>query len=150
TNIGLLSAIVEKNIDEKKETKPFLFRIREDINSSAQALDDIIWSVNDANDSAAEMLARMRHYAAEVFENAGLKYKLVFPENERDMYMKMEQRRDIYLVFKEATNNIVKHANATSATVEVQINDTSIRLTIYDNGKGFTKTNDHHRNGLLN
>ena len=150
TNIGLLSAIVEKNIDEKKDTKSFLFRIREDIKTSGQALDDIIWSVNITNDSTSEMLARMRRYAAEVFENAEMKYELIFPKNEMDMSMKMEQRRDIYLVFKEAVNNIVRHSAATAARVEVSIKDTTLCLMVSDNGKGFVKGVGNHRNGLMN
>jgi len=150
TNIGLLSAIVEKNIDEKKETRSFLYRIREDIKTSAQALDDIIWSVNVMNDSTPEMLARMRRYAAEVFEAVEMKYELVFPKNETNLHVRMEQRRDIYLVFKEAINNIVKHAGATAAMVEVNVKEATVCLTITDNGKGFVKGSSNHRNGLMN
>jgi len=150
TNIGLLSAIVEKNIHEEKETRPFLHRIREDIKTSAQALDDIIWSVNVMNDSTPEMLARMRRYASEIFESAEMKYELTFPQNETKMHVRMEQRRDIYLVFKEAVNNIIKHAEATAAKVEVNVKEATVCLTISDNGKGFVKGVSSHRNGLMN
>src|SRR6185295_16894337 len=70
TNISILSELSMKNISHPKMAQQFLGRITEESIASQQALDDIIWSVNSKNDSLTATLARMRRYAAELFENS--------------------------------------------------------------------------------
>src|SRR6185503_1494497 len=77
TNINILSELSYKNIQEPPVAEKFLKRISEEVTSSSQALDDIIWSVNSRNDTLDETLARMRRYAAELFEGGHTVYRLV-------------------------------------------------------------------------
>jgi signal transduction histidine kinase len=62
----------------------------------------------------------------------------------------MEQRRDIYLIYKEALNNIHKHAHANNVWIEVNQNQNYLSLKIKDDGKGFDTGLSTHRNGLKN
>ena len=62
----------------------------------------------------------------------------------------MEQRRNVYLIFKEAVNNIAKHAEATKVTITMKEEKDGIRLTLEDNGKGFNITDNYEGNGLKN
>ncbi len=58
----------------------------------------------------------------------------------------------MFLVFKEALNNIIKHSGATEVRISLRIEPDSIRLVIEDNGRGFnaaTLTEDKG-NGLNN
>ncbi|MEO8356445.1 MAG: response regulator [Chloroflexota bacterium] len=43
----------------------------------------------------------------------------------------------LYRLLQEALNNIVKHAQATQAWVELNMEDNTITLTVQDNGQGF-------------
>ena len=70
TNISILSELSTKNLSEPEKAQPFLQRISEEVQTSSQAMDDIIWSVNSRNDSLQETMARMRRYAAELFDNS--------------------------------------------------------------------------------
>lgn len=47
------------------------------------------------------------------------------------------QKVIIYRTLQEALNNIIKHANATQAWVELSCEEERILLTVQDNGKGF-------------
>ena len=62
----------------------------------------------------------------------------------------MDQRRDFYLIFKEAINNLVKYSQATSAYVKVNTEQDKIRLEIRDNGMGFTESTLLTGNGMQN
>jgi signal transduction histidine kinase len=62
----------------------------------------------------------------------------------------LEQRRDLYLIYKEAVNNLLKYANCTFVTIEMKLNNNIFTLTITDNGVGFDTKIETLRNGLRN
>ncbi len=149
TNINLLSEISRKNIHQPAEAEKFLHRISEEVTTSSQALDDIIWSVNTNNDSVNETFARMRRYSAELFENTSIACTLDF-ETGNDTALKMEKRKDVFLIYKELLNNILKHSKATTVNIHIKTIDGYLRMVIADNGKGFDIDQPTYRNGLKN
>jgi signal transduction histidine kinase len=62
----------------------------------------------------------------------------------------MEQRRDVYLIYKESMNNIFKHAFASNVWIDVQWQNEKLHLKIKDDGKGFESAVVTNRNGLRN
>lgn len=150
TNISILSELGSKNLAQPEKAQPFLQRISEEVQASSQAMDDIIWSVNSRNDSLQETMARMRRYAAELFDNSKTDCHLQLDENSGNKKLSMEQRRDLYLVYKEALTNIHKHADANNVWINVDQNQNHIFMNIRDDGKGFNTDIISHRNGLKN
>ena len=150
TNISILSELSKKNLQQQNNAEPFLNRITEEVQHAAQDLDDIVWSINTNEDSLVQMVARMRRYAAEIFDAAGIEYILQFDEQFSHRKLNMEQRRDIFLVFKEAVNNIYKHAQARKVHIRVWLSSNQLHMKIEDNGKGFDITALTHRNGIRN
>ena len=150
TNINILSELSKKNLQQPIQARQFLQRITEEVTTSGQALDDIIWSVNARNDSMEEIIARMRRYAADLFDSSDINYQLDLDEAVAGKRLRMEQRRDVYLIYKESLNNIYKHANARKVWIRARINQRSFELVIKDDGKGFDPGQPSHRNGLKN
>lgn len=150
TNISILSELSSKNITEPEKAQPFLQRISEEVQTSSQAMDDIIWSVNSRNDSLQETMARMRRYAAELFDNSDIDCHLQLDEKAGDKKLSMEQRRDVYLIYKEALKNIHKHAHAANVWVDVAQNHNYLFVQVRDDGNGFNTNLITHRNGLKN
>jgi signal transduction histidine kinase len=62
----------------------------------------------------------------------------------------VEQRRNVYLIFKESINNAVKYSHCTRLEVDLAITGKMLNLTIQDNGKGFDSTTIRQGNGLQN
>ena len=60
----------------------------------------------------------------------------------------MDQRRDFYLIFKEAVNNLVKYSNATRTEITLTNENDYIKLRIQDDGVGFDTSQDMEGNGL--
>jgi signal transduction histidine kinase len=74
TNISILSELSRQKLAPQEEANVFLNRISEEVNNSSQALDDIVWSINTNNDTLEQTVARMRRYAAEIFDGANIHY----------------------------------------------------------------------------
>jgi signal transduction histidine kinase len=150
TNINILSELSKKNIDNRPEAEKFLSRISEEVNASGQALDDIVWSINKNNDTIEQTVARMRRYAAEMFEGANITYSLQSDEQIAHRKLNMELRRDYFLLFKESINNIYKHARAKNVQIKVWVERSRLLLLIRDDGGGFNVQTETHRNGIKN
>lgn len=148
TNIGILSRLSKNNLSQPDKAGDFLQRISEEVASSSQALDDIIWSVNTDHDTLEETVARMRRYAAELFDAANIGYDLQLDPVFEEKKLIMEQRRDLYLLYKEAVNNIFKHAEAKQVTIKIAIDQHQLVLHIKDDGKGFETGKESDRHGL--
>ncbi len=150
TNINILSALSLQKINKPQETSEYLHRISNEVQTSGEALDDIVWSIDTKNDSITEITARMRRYAADVFDRTAIHYSIVVNENILPAKLSMGKRRDLFLVFKEAINNIQKHAMATDVKINIEAKDKDLLMQVNDNGKGFNTDQPTHRNGLRN
>jgi ligand-binding sensor domain-containing protein/signal transduction histidine kinase len=150
TNISLLSELSRKSLTKGNDTGLFLDRISEEVQSSGQALDDIVWSINTNNDTLDQMVARMRRYAAEIFDGADIQYEFDTAIPSALRRLNMEQRRDCFLAFKEILNNIYKHAHALHVRIRLTLEAGHFRMEITDDGKGFDTGAVTQRNGLKN
>jgi signal transduction histidine kinase len=149
TNINILAELSKQNFNKTGNADTFLNRISEEINTTSQALDDIIWSVNVRNDSFDEVILRMRRYAGELLDADKINYTIQFDDKLSSMKLSIEQRRDLYLLFKESLNNIHKHAAAANVSISIMGEDHSILMKVEDDGKGFCMK-ETARNGLKN
>ncbi|MDN3583474.1 ligand-binding sensor domain-containing protein [Mucilaginibacter flavus] len=150
SNIYILTQLSHANLGRPENADRFLTRIAEEVASSSQSLDDIVWSINTNNDNFEQVAARMRRYAADLLESSEIEYHVDFDERLLHKKLNLEQRRDIYLIFKEALNNIYKHAKATAVTIALTTDRDFFKMTIGDNGVGFDPREPTTRNGLKN
>ncbi len=125
-------------------------RIGESSRAMLESLDDIVWAINPNNDRLEEMLMRMRAHATELFEASGIAFTIRFPEGLSGLRLSMDVRRQLYLVYKEALNNIVRHSGCHEATIALSRAGQELVLTISDDGKGFKGKPLAEGNGLRN
>jgi signal transduction histidine kinase len=62
----------------------------------------------------------------------------------------MEARRDFFLIFKEAVNNLAKYSECTYAQIKIEVYEYTLMMKIQDNGKGFVVKDADSGNGLSN
>jgi signal transduction histidine kinase len=60
----------------------------------------------------------------------------------------MAQRKNLYLFFKEAVNNMVKYSSASSVNIRIIQKGRYIELVIRDNGIGFDAMDTSEGNGM--
>ncbi|GAA4464803.1 hypothetical protein GCM10023093_15880 [Nemorincola caseinilytica] len=97
---------------------------------------DLIWVLNPENTTLDNLVSRMREYCADYLDGMGLEPVLIFPSVCPPTRISHEAQRNLFFTVKEAINNVVKHAGATSIHITVVIDEQALHITIADNGKG--------------
>jgi signal transduction histidine kinase len=115
-----------------------------------ELMSDIVWSINPKNDRMDMMIIRMRQYASEILEAATISFTIEIDDESKRLFIPIEKRKDFYLIFKEAINNLSKHSRATQASIRITHTNEFLVLTIKDNGKGFHASEQSPGNGLKN
>jgi len=147
TDISLSSMLALK---DKNKAENLLQKIYENSQHISESLREIVWSINPQIDTLKMAFPKMLRYAADMLEAKDIELHINMSEKADNIKLAMQQRHDLYLIFKEAVNNLVRHSAATAATIEIKSSGQKLTLTIKDNGKGFITTNESVNNGLRN
>ena len=111
---------------------------------------EIVWALNERNDSLNDLLAYTRSYAVEYLTQNGIRCTVETADEFPYIFVTGEFRRNIYLAVKEALHNIVKHAAAAQVFISFHIDD-KLNITIKDDGQGFDPNRKRpYSNGLIN
>ena len=149
SSISILSDMALKD-GVSLQSAGMISEIKENSLSLMEKMDDIVWSINPMNDSLENLLMRTKKFAIRLFEARLIDYRIEIGENIKSVYLPMEFRQHIYLILKEAINNLVKYAEASNAEITADYNNHLLLVTIKDNGKGFEPAPIPGGNGLLN
>jgi len=116
-------------------------RLITDIGESARSLvdsmSDIVWSVDPKRDDLASLAARVRQFALGIFEPRGIVLDLKVPEGAQRVILAPEDRRHLYLLIKEAVNNIARHSGCRNVSIHLAAEGNRLMVEIRDDGKGF-------------
>jgi signal transduction histidine kinase len=119
--------------------------------SMIDTMSDIVWTVNPKNDDFENVLKRMQFFAGELLSGKNILLNFEVDERVKKLKFTMQERKNIYLIFKEAVNNIYKYAEATAVTITITKDGNYLALGILDNGRGFnTSEKNSSGNGLMN
>jgi PAS domain S-box-containing protein len=151
SSMSIFSAMLGHHISpERSEASRMLHRVQENLRSVQESLHDIVWTINPENDALDNIILRMEEFATEVLEARGISLHLVVPEAQDPVSVPMQLRRYIYLIFKEAINNVVTHSDCREVTVEIVTDGRSLQVSVADDGKGFEHDQAASGNGLAN
>jgi signal transduction histidine kinase len=151
TRISLLSALAKENVADSPAAKKWLQQIFDISRDVMQGMNQIIWALNTQNDTLEGLVAYIRRFAIEFLEPCPVKCVFHVPENFPGMNLRVEVRRNLYLIVREALNNIVKHAKANEVEISMAASQDNLEIIIRDNGVGFDPGNlNFQGNGLLN
>lgn len=118
---------------------------------AVKSLDEIVWAVNPRNDTLAHLLDYTGQYAVDYLRAAGVRCLLDVPEHTPVREVPTNVRHNLFLVVKEALQNIVKHAQATAVWLRISVSAQGLRIVIEDNGQGFERPpEDALADGLRN
>ena len=138
TQIAILSQVAQaKNGENGNASTSPLTKITEVSNELVGTMSDIVWSINPAKDHLSDLVQRMRRFASDVLATNGIIARFDLPDDSSAIIVDSNIRREVFLVFKEAINNIAKHSGATNVKVRLSISDKMIELDVQDDGSGF-------------
>jgi signal transduction histidine kinase len=137
-------------LNEKNSLNRILKRIYEDSQHVSESMREIVWSINPKIDTLGESLPRMLHYASELLEAQDIELKAEITPEIEYVKLNMQQRRDLYMIFKETVNNLAKHSKATLVNIKFVLDERKLVMMVSDNGVGFDTKTVLLTNGIKN
>ena len=149
SSIFLMSEMTSSS-DNQSRLAEVLKKIGANSREILHSMDDIIWSVNPQDDSLISLTVRLREYAIPVCEAREIALSMNIDDTTDRIKLGMDERRNIFLITKEAINNAVKHSGCTALSVVFAVTGKYIEASVSDNGCGFDPQSPTSRNGVAN
>jgi signal transduction histidine kinase len=138
SQIALRSELALSRLDRGEgDAAAALDQISSNARGLVDAMSDVVWSVDPRHDALSDLVRRIRAFALEAEGSSEIVVRLDLPAPEQDLRLSALLRRQVYLVFKEALNNALRHAGATRVDVRLANNGSELELTVADDGVGF-------------
>ncbi len=156
SSVSLATLVLQKKVTETTpEVQNLLRQVNENILSMMDSMSDIVWAINTQNDSLENVIHRMRAFTSEILEPKNCNVHFEVESKIYSIALNMGQRKNLYLIFKEAINNMAKYADCSNARICITAKEKRITMTIQDDGVGFDTQQDTSKqrlsgNGLKN
>jgi ligand-binding sensor domain-containing protein/two-component sensor histidine kinase len=102
-----------------------------------QSMSEIVWAIDPSHDRLHDLTQRMRWFAGETLSSCGIALQFSFADQERELRLSPDMRRQVFLIFKECVNNIARHARARHAKMALSVEQNHLVLRVEDDGCGF-------------
>jgi len=102
-----------------------------------RSLDETVWAVDPAHDNLDSLAGYLTGLAQETFSATDIHCRFDFPDNIPLLQVSADVRHNLFLAFKEALHNIIRHAHASEVNIKLVIQPPDCKLVIADNGCGF-------------
>ncbi len=158
SRMAILSEVVRQQIGTtERDSLPMLTEIADSARGLVGSMRDIVWAIDPRRDDLSSLVSRVRQFASDVLEAKHIRWDFRVPLEPNNVKLDPEQRRHLFLIFKEAINNIARHSGCGSVSLNITIEHRKLRAEISDDGKGFTlapiepsSTNGSEGHGLNN
>ena len=152
SGINILNQLAEEQIKQQavENTHELLQRMRTYTNEVIEKVSDMAWLMKPNRDSLSILIQKLKAYsiAATSTKNIGLHFESLPDITGKEL--SLQQRKAVYLISKEAINNIVKYAACRNIYYAITVADNSMHVSIKDDGKGFLPAESNNGNGLAN
>jgi ligand-binding sensor domain-containing protein/signal transduction histidine kinase len=148
SEIAILSEVLSQQVsaDNPKVIEP-LSTIAGTSRELVDSMSDIVWAINPRKDQLRDLTQRMRQFSSNLFTARSITFRFNTPAVQ-DTNIGADVRRQVYLIFKESLNNMVRHSACTEADIQFTVQDGQLSLTLKDNGKGLLREQVDSGHGL--
>ena len=130
--IAVLSETAAQQGDAGSEDWREIHRIAQE---SSEAMREVLWLVGARQEMGIDLGQQMQTAAARLLPGRAIEW--THPPDDLPSSWSMDTRRQIFLFFKEALTNVVRHARADRVELSSRIDAGIYELLIRDNGRGF-------------
>lgn len=150
SSIALLAELGKTEASEPELVVEELTEIKSTADKTIESMRDIVWLIRPGEETWQQMVTRFRETAAKLLRMH--EYTFAVIGEAHDDRLPLEFKRDLFLIYKEVLNNIVRHAEAENVKIELDCRKNRIQMVIEDDGKGFNNLDKEFRegNGLRN
>lgn len=158
SSISVFSKVaqVEGEKGNTGQMNELLDRIRNTSGKMMTEMNDIVWAINPQNDTMEKIIQRMESFARPLLAARNMQFHFTYDETVKTLNLEMEQRKNFYLIFKEAVNNAIKYSGGSLLEANINCRQETLELLVRDNGVGFNmekemnETKSLSGNGLKN
>lgn len=137
SHVSILGELARRSLDSGSAgTAELIERMAEMSRDAATAMSDIVWSIQPNQDSVGDLVQRMRRFASDLLESRDIEFNFLAPQADSLERLRLETRRDVMLIFKEAIHNAARHSCCTHVRAELTLHEGRLHLTVEDNGRG--------------
>jgi ligand-binding sensor domain-containing protein/signal transduction histidine kinase len=150
TQIAILSEVArqENGQNGHRKAEP-LTTIAATSRELVDSMADIVWAINPQKDHLRDLTQRMRRFASDTFTACDISFTFRAPEVDGRLRLNTDMRRQVFLIFKEGVNNIVRHSGCARAEIDLSLDGNWLSLKLADDGKGFSPTTESDGHGLM-
>ncbi len=148
SQIAILSEVIRRRAPVDRELSDRLERVAATSRELVDSMSDIVWAINPRRDSLRDLVQRMRRFASDLLTARGIAFTFHAPADMDHLRLDADFRRHVFLIFKEAVNNLARHAGAGKATIDLSLASGRLTLQIADDGVGFDPKPAESGNGL--
>jgi ligand-binding sensor domain-containing protein/two-component sensor histidine kinase len=132
TQIAILSEVAQRN-----GTASNLKEISAIARDTVAQMSDIVWAISPSHDGFDSLVHRLRRFSEDTLGGAGIEVTFDVSGLESGGAAPLEVRRPLFLIFKEAIHNVVRHSHATRAWICFEVVHGQAKVTVDDDGQGF-------------
>jgi ligand-binding sensor domain-containing protein/signal transduction histidine kinase len=137
SSISIYSEVAKKRAEKKENTNEVLAKIGHASRELIDKMSDIVWSLTPNNENFEQLQHRMGAFAVMILASRNILYHFNAAEELKSIQFTGEQRKNIFLIFKEALHNIVKYADCKTVYVVFTVYNSNLMMEIKDDGRGF-------------
>ncbi len=134
----------------EKENNKYLEKIKESTQEAISGVRDIIWILDDKKDSMDHLMTRISLFAVPLCDAGAISFHSQLNDSLRDYKLGKEEKRNLYMIIKEAVNNSIKYAKGSLIHLTIDNKESRLMIKIVDDGIGFEKDKITEGNGLKN
>ena len=148
SSIALTAELLQKELATNGLVNRQLARVYETAQKLSRNLKEIVWAIDPQRDKFDDLLLHMKEAAEELLGQKGIAYTFDLPQEDLPQSLKMEFRRNLFLIYKEMLHNVVKHSAASKVEIALTRTNGMLQLQVADNGKGFGEKKPENGSGL--
>ncbi len=127
-----------------------LQQVKDNLTEATMSLRDMIWVLDDSLDTVDELITRLKQFAMPVAAASNIEAVIKADSEVNSRQLTKEEKRNLFLICKEAINNSIKYSGASCIDVSITASGKKIQIVVADNGKGFNVDEVKKGYGLKN
>lgn len=137
TEVTMLGSLAQTPSLPAESKERYLDQLTNVSRSLVATLDEIVWAVNPKYDSVASLASYYSLFAQRFLNLAGIACRLQVAESFPATPLDSRLRHGVFLAFREALNNAVRHSGASEVRISMEVIAQELRISVADNGRGF-------------
>lgn len=131
-------------------TKELISKIGDTSRETIDAMSDIVWVAHPKNDESEKLFQRLSNFGYEILGHTQTNFYFYTDPTISNLLLPISIRKNLYLICKEALNNIAKYAKAENVELLIKKENNNLLVVVKDDGIGFNVSQNKEGNGLLN